>query len=101
MLTSAGCDSKKYHDLRDKLEDTRRGKVQTLIEHWEQAEERYRLLKASDEDQAASSISGELFCLAFLTEQFCFHHCFCFGIRRSCLAVWFTSPLIVIKINSY
>lgn len=58
--TSVGCDSKKYHDLRDKLEDTRRGKVQTLIEHWEQAEERYRLLKASDEDQAASSISEEI-----------------------------------------
>lgn len=58
--TSVGCDKKKYRDLREKLEDTHRGKVQTLIEHWEQAEKRYKLLKASDEDQAASSISEEL-----------------------------------------
>ena len=72
MLTSVGCDKKKYHDLRDKLEDTHRGKVKTLIENWEQAEKRYKLLKASDEDQAASSISGKLFFLAFLTGQFCF-----------------------------
>lgn len=58
--SSVGCDRKKYHDLRDKLENTHRGKVKTLIEHWEQAEKRYKLLKASDEDQAASSISEEL-----------------------------------------
>jgi len=75
LLTSVGCDRKKYHDLRDKLENTHRGKVKTLIEHWEQAEKRYKLLKASDEDQAASSISGELFFLAILI---CFHPCFCF-----------------------
>lgn len=72
-----GCDKKKYRDLREKLDDTHRGKVQTLIEHWEQAEKRYKLLKASDEDQAASSISGEFFILVFLTCIFCVLSCFC------------------------
>ena len=72
LLTSVGCDRKKYHDLRDKLEDKHRGKVKTLIENWELAEKRYRLMKANDKDQAASSIAGELFFLAFLTGNICF-----------------------------
>lgn len=77
LFTSVGCDIKKYRDLREKVEETHHGKVQILIEHWEQAEKRYKVLKASDEDQAANSISGEFFILVSLTFSFCVQSCFC------------------------
>ncbi|KAL9964038.1 hypothetical protein ACROYT_G027612 [Oculina patagonica] len=57
---SVGCDRTKYHERRDKLEETHHGRVQSLIQHWEQAEKRYKLLKAGDQDQADSSIEEEL-----------------------------------------
>lgn len=98
-MTSVGCDKKKYRDLREKLEDTHRGKVQTLIEHWEQAEKRYKLLKASDEDQAASSISGEFAFLFPWHAIFVFSLVLCYSLEQviSCLAVRFKSLLIVIR----
>lgn len=57
---SVGCDRKKYHDLRDNLDEVHREKVETLIKKWQEAEQRYKLLKASDEDQATNSMTEEL-----------------------------------------
>ena len=54
-----GCDRKKYHDRRDKLEDTHRERVSQLVEQWEEAEKRYKLLKLTDEEQASNSIAGK------------------------------------------
>ena len=72
LLNCLGCDTKKYHERRDKLEETHEKKVEALIKRWEDAEKRYKLLKSSDEDQAASAIAGE--CLfgmfMFLTQAF-------------------------------
>ena len=59
MFGFLGCDKKKYHDLRNKLDDSHRLKVETLIKKWEEAEKRYNALKSSDGDQAASSMTGE------------------------------------------
>lgn len=66
MLTSKffwylGCDRKKYHDRRDKLEETHRQRVEGLVKQWEQAEKRFKLLKVTDENQATASIAGEYF----------------------------------------
>lgn len=59
MFGFLGCDRKKYHDRRNKLDDSHRLKVETLIKKWEEAEKRYNALKSSDGDQAASSMTGE------------------------------------------
>ena len=59
LLLILGCDAKKYHESRDKLEETHRQRVQELVQQWQQAEKRYKLLKTSDEDQAASSVESE------------------------------------------
>ena len=59
IIVFLGCDRKKYHDLRDNLDEVHREKVETLIKKWQEAEQRYKLLKASDEDQATNSMTGE------------------------------------------
>ena len=59
IIVFLGCDRKKFHDRRDKLDEVHREKVETLIKKWQEAEQRYKLLKASDEDQATNSMTGE------------------------------------------
>lgn len=59
-FVTVGCDRQKYHERRDKLAETHKGRVQSLIDKWGMSEKRYKLLKTGDEDQAAGSISGEL-----------------------------------------
>ena len=54
-----GCDPKKYHDKRDQMEDTHRQKVQDLLQQWQQAEKRYKLLKSGDENQATGAVAGK------------------------------------------
>ena len=54
-----GCDPKKYHDKRDQMEETHRQKVQDLLQQWQQAEKRYKLLKSGDENQAAGAVAGK------------------------------------------
>lgn len=58
--STIGCDRQKYHERRDKLEETHKTKVQSLIDNWRMSEKRYKLLKSTDEDQAAGSISSDL-----------------------------------------
>lgn len=60
FLLLSGCDRQKYHERRDKLEETHKTKVQSLIDNWRMSEKRYKLLKSTDEDQAAGSISCKL-----------------------------------------
>ena len=60
LLLLSGCDRQKYHERRDKLEETHKTKVQSLIDNWRMSEKRYKLLKSTDEDQAAGSISCKL-----------------------------------------
>ena len=60
FLLLSGCDRQKYHERRDKLEETHKTRVQSLIDNWRMSEKRYKLLKSTDEDQAAGSISCKL-----------------------------------------
>ncbi|RMX60703.1 hypothetical protein pdam_00006820 [Pocillopora damicornis] len=54
--STIGCDRQKYHERRDKLEETHKTRVQSLIDNWRMSEKRYKLLKSTDEDQAAADL---------------------------------------------
>lgn len=58
--STIGCDRQKYHERRDKLEETHKAKIQKLIDTWRKSEKRYKLMKTGDEDLAAGSISADL-----------------------------------------
>jgi len=41
------------------MEETHRKKVQDLLQQWQQAEKRYKLLKSGDENQATGAVAGK------------------------------------------
>lgn len=55
---SLGCDRKKFHFKRQKMEDEHRKRVSTVIKQWEDAEKRYNVIKKDDPSQAESMIKG-------------------------------------------
>jgi len=55
---SVGCNRKKYHVKRQKMEDNHRKQVSAEIKHWKDAEKQYNIIKKDDPLQAESMIKG-------------------------------------------
>lgn len=56
---ATGCDHKKYHQRRQKMEGEHKKRMSKVIREWENAEKRYNILKNEDFKQAEQMLSGQ------------------------------------------
>jgi len=58
LIVKTGCDHKKYHQRREKMETEHKKRMSKVIREWENAEKRYNILKNEDFKQAEQMLGG-------------------------------------------